>query len=246
MREIKETAMNWHARAPLWPWYYKMPAYALAFASVAALSALVTFLVMSRHVTVQVPDIKGRSLPDAARLLNNVGLSIKVAAEVTDRYVPSGHVIVQGTEAGSRVKGRPEVIVLLSKGPEVRLIPDVTGVSLAEAERILTEEGLVIDRTIRVHSESVKRDRVIAQRPAPEEWTGETITLVASAGARDIIYYSPSFKGMLREDAALLASGLGLKVVFTGKADAETIVGQRPDPGSEIKTGSTVYLAVGG
>ncbi len=238
--------MSWYARARLLPWYYRMPLYALAFASVAALSASVTFLVMSRHVRVQVPDLKGRSLPDAARLLNNVGLSVKVAAEVTDLYVPSGYVIEQGTEAGSQVKGQSEIIVVLSKGPEVRLIPDVTGISLAEAERILTEEGLVIERTIRVHSGSVKRDRVIAQRPAPEEWTGETITLVASAGARDIIYYSPSFKGMMREDAALLASGLGLKVVFKGKADAEAIVGQRPVPGSEIKIGSTVYLTVGG
>jgi beta-lactam-binding protein with PASTA domain len=104
----------------------------------------------------------------------------------------------------------------------------------------------VFSKVIEVHSEEVPEGQVIAQRPAPEEWTGETITLIASAGPHDIIYYAPSFRGMSRDDALLLAAELGLESRVRETGGGEYVTFQRPEPGTELKAGSAVYLELGG
>jgi len=226
-------------------WYYRLPFYALSFLAVACLSGVVTYFVMGMFIKVEVSDLKDRSLPEAVELLDNAGLSIEVEAEVHDLHVPAGHIIEQRTPPGTLVRGHSEVAVILSKGPEVRAIPSVVGLSMDKAGKMFLADGLDIVRFVRVHSDIVKKDIIIAQRPGPEEWTGEVITLVVSAGPRDVVYYCPSFRGMQREDAFLLANELGLRAVVSVTDGDRMVVSQKPEPGSVIKMGSSVSLTLG-
>jgi serine/threonine-protein kinase len=228
------------------PWYVRGAVYLVSFLLVCGLSAAITFSVFIKIIKVEVPNVEGRSLGQAMELLENVGLELRLDHEVHDINVPAGHVIEQEVAAGSRAKGESEIGVVLSTGPEVKLIPSVTGLSLEDAMGVLQEEGLVFSKVIEVHSEEVPEGRVIAQRPGPDEWTGETITLIASSGPRDIIYYAPSFRGMSRDDALLLAGELGLEVRVRETGGDEYVTFQRPEPGTELKTGSTINLELGG
>jgi serine/threonine-protein kinase len=238
--------MKWLERLQKAPWYVRGGVYLASFLLVCGVSAAITFSVFIKIIKVEVPNVEGRNLGQAMELLENVGLKLRVDHEVHDINVPAGYVIEQEVTAGSRVKGESEVGIVLSTGAEVKLIPSVTGLSLEDALAVFREEGLVFSTVIEVHSEEVPEGQVIAQRPAPEEWTGETITLIASAGPHDIIYYAPSFRGMSRDDALLLAAELELEARVRETGGGEYVTFQRPEPGTELKAGSPIYLELGG
>jgi beta-lactam-binding protein with PASTA domain len=124
------------------------------------------------------------------------------------------------------------------------------GYRLEEATALFSEKGIAVSKVITVHSATAAKDTVIAQRPAPEEWTGEALTLVVSAGGYDVTYFCPAFTGMLKDEAVALAAELGLAVKFDKGGDLPgdlfSVTGQRPPPGEEMKAGDTVYLTAGG
>jgi serine/threonine-protein kinase len=226
-------------------WIIIISKYVLTFLVVASISAFVTFKVLSSGLTVEVPNIEGRTLTDARESLESKGLLLKVKSETYDLGVPAGRIISQDVQPGSNVRGEVEVKVVVSKGPEVRLIPSVIGETMDNAREILMKERLTVDKIIHVHSDTISEDTIIAQKPLPEEWTGEGITLVASAGAYDIIYYSPFFQGMVKEDALLLASELGLNVKLRVTTGSDIVINQNPSPGMRIKRGETISLILG-
>ena len=222
----------------------KFPLYLLIFILLSVTSSYVTFRILSSGMTIQVPDLTGRSLAEAGEILEEIGFYLEVEAEDYDIAVPSGYILSQDIPGGSHIKrGQGEIKVVVSKGAESHLIPSVTGETLESAKNLLFEEGLDVSMVISVRSNTIEEDRVIAQKPAPEEWTGEPVTLVVSKGPYDVIYYCPFFKGMIKGDALMLAEQLGLKVKLTEPAGSAGIVtGQEPESGAEIKSSSTVHL----
>ena len=226
-------------------WFIRILKYVFTFLVVGSMSAYITFKVLSSGLTVEVPVIEGRSLTDARESLQSKGLLLKVESETYDLGVPAGRIISQDIQPGSNVRGEVEVKVVVSKGPEVRLIPSVIGTTMENAKKLFLKEKLTVEKTIHVHSDTVAEDTIIAQKPLPEEWTGQGITLVASAGPYDVIYYSPFFQGMLKEDALLLASELGLNVELKVTTGSHIVIRQKPAPGMRINKGETVSLTLG-
>lgn len=226
-------------------WFIRILKYIFTFLVVGSVSAYITFKVLSSGLTVEVPNIEGRSLTDARESLESKGLLLKVESETYDLGVSAGRIISQDVQPGSNVMGEVEVKVVVSKGPEVRLIPSVTGDTMENAKKLFLKEKLTVEKVIRVHSDTVAEDTIIAQKPLPEEWTGQGITLVASAGPYDVIYYSPFFQGMLKEDALLLASELGLNVELKETTGSHIVIRQKPAPGMRVKKGETVSLTLG-
>jgi serine/threonine-protein kinase len=192
---------------------------------------------------VEVPDLTGISLAEAKKMLRSRGLYLKIVSEDYDMALPKGHVLSQDMPSGSHVRGQTEIKVAVSKGPELHLIPQVVGETLEAAEELFRGKGLEVSRVIHVHSDTIGQGRIISQEPAPDEWTGEPIRLIVSEGPYDVTYYCPSFQGMLKDDALMLARELGLNVKLTESEDVILIVTeQKPEPGTEISPGSTVYL----
>jgi serine/threonine-protein kinase len=224
----------------------KLFAYFVVFAALATGSAYVTYRVMITRMTVEVPDLTGMNLNEADRALEARGLYLGVAGEDHDLQIPTGHVLSQDISAGEKVKGMAEIKVVVSKGPAVKLIPGVVGEKFAEALKLFTQKGLEV-KVVKVHSDTVEEDTVIAQWPAPEDWKGQNITVVASEGRYEVSYYCPSFLGLIKEDALMLASELGLNVELT-EVDAEEVMvaSQKPLPGEKIASGSTLYLQLKG
>jgi serine/threonine-protein kinase len=225
-------------------WFIRILKYISIFLLIGSVSAYISFKVLSSGLTVEVPNIESRTLTDARESLESKGLHLKVASETYDLGVPAGHIISQDIQPGINVRSEVEVKVVVSKGPEVRLIPAVTGDTLENATKLLMKERLTVEKLIRVHSDTVAEDTIIAQKPLPEEWTGEGITLIASAGPYEVIYYSPFFQGMLKEDALLLASELGLNVELKETTGSHIVIQQEPVHGMRIKKSETVYLTL--
>ncbi len=220
----------------------KLVAYLLVVALITATTAYVTYRFLITRMTVEVPDLASMTIEDADRALASRGLYLKVAGDEYDLAVPAGRIISQDVAAGSHVKGLGEIQVIVSKGPDVRLIPNVVGMSVQDARALFARDGLEIG-VVKVHSDTVEPGKIIAQSPRPEEWAGQSITVIASSGPYDVIYYVPSFLGLMKEDALELARELGFNVELVLDDDyANVVVSQRPSPGRNIESGGTIRL----
>ncbi len=207
--------------------------------------AYLTFKMLSFSRTVEVPDLLGKNVMEATELLSGKGLNMKIEGEDHDSIVPAGQVLKQDIPAGSRVKEHRRVKVILSKGPRVRSVPPVVGETVSRAESIFLQKGLKVGRIIPVHSNTVEKNRVIVQKPNPDEQITEKITLIVSAGPYESFYYCPDFRDMKQADALQLSKELGLNLKFIGKGDV--VESQKPKPGSLVKTTDIIELrTVGG
>jgi len=218
----------------------KFPLYMLAFILLGLIFGYMTFNVLSFSRTVEVPELSGKSVLEANKLLTDRGLYLKIEGEDYDSTIPTGHIIRQGIPAGHKVKERRAIKVVISKGLRIRSIPLLVGKTLLESESLLLGKGLKISKIIQLHSNTVEKHRIIAQKPDPHERVSDYITVLVSLGPYDKIYFCPDFRDMYLDRAQALAAQLNLTVSVHGTGDK--VESQKPRPYSEIKSGDTVYL----
>lgn len=214
--------------------------YVFSFTLLGLFFGVLTFKVLSFSRTVQMPDLSGKSIVEANRLMTDKGLYLNIEGEDYDSSVPQGNIIRQDIPAGNKVKERRGVKVVISKGPRVRSVPLLVNDTLTNAETSLLRTGLKIGRVILVHSDVVEKDKIIAQKPDINEQVSDTVTVLVSEGPYDMLYHCPDFRGMPVEQAANLIKKLNLKGVFEGIG--ETVEAQRPEPGRQMKSDETIYL----
>lgn len=216
----------------------------LGFALLSAASAFVTLKVLSPGISAEAPDLTGKSLNEAREMLMGTGYDIRVESESYDPSIPDGGIIRQDVPPGTRSKN-PNINVVLSRGAGVRVVPAVQGKTLDDARKMFGMRAIKDFRIIEVRSENVPSGTVIAQRPTPEQ-PGGPVTLIVSKGPGEVIYYCPFFRGMRTDDAIVLANELDLNVELIPAGAKGIVTEQRPEPGAEIRAGSTVYLLIGG
>ncbi|MEW6001147.1 MAG: PASTA domain-containing protein [Nitrospirota bacterium] len=218
----------------------RIPLYIIAFILLGLLFGYLTFKILSFSRTVEVPDLIGKSLVEANELLSRKGLYLKIEGEDYDSTFPPGYILRQDVPVGNKVKERRSIKVIVSKGPRVQSVPMLVNETLSEAESIVIQKGLKVSKIIRVHSERVEKDKVLAQKPEPDQKVSDYITLVVSLGPHEVIYYCPDFRGMSVEQAKELAEKLNLKLRI--KDDGVSVSEQKPRQGTHIRAGETIYL----
>ena len=220
----------------------KFPVYILAFILLGLVFGFLTFKILSFSRTVEVPDLYSKSLLESNKLLTNNGLYLKIEGEDYDPAIPPGNIIKQDVPAGNKVKERRGIKVVISKGPRVKAVPLLVNDTLNNAETLLLQKGLKIAKVIMVHSDMVEKDKIIAQKPGPDEQMSDFITVVVSLGLYDKFYHCPDFRGMSFEQANDIIKKLNLKVEVEGTGTS--IQTQNPAPGKQIKAGDLIRLKI--
>ena len=135
--------------------------------SIVKFSRGVYLTVSGGDVIVEVPNLRGKSLRDAAFTLESAGLKL---GEV--RYEPSDQifmntVISQAHDPGKKIKTGSSVGVIVSQGKsgERRSVPNVVMKSLAEAERLLLQSGFTLGAVTKQPSFDLLPNTVIDQYP---------------------------------------------------------------------------------
>jgi eukaryotic-like serine/threonine-protein kinase len=105
----------------------------------------VTLTVSNGPPPVDVPDLQGSTFSDAVSQLVAVHLTPKRGADQFSDTVKKGRVIATEPAAGKQAAYDSTVIVHLSKGPDLVLVPDVIGTTIEDASRALQNRGLVAD-----------------------------------------------------------------------------------------------------
>jgi serine/threonine-protein kinase len=221
----------------------KVPLYILFFIFLGLTFGYLTFKILSFSRTVEVPDLYGKSLIEANELVTEKGLYLKIEGEDFDSLMLPGHIVKQDVPAKKKVKEGRGIKVIVSKGPRVQSVPMLVNETLSDAESILFQKGLKIAKVIRLHSDKIEKNRIIAQKPEPSEKVSDYITVLVSLGPHELIYYCPDFKGMPVEGAKELIERLNLKVETGGSGN--NVRAQKPKPGTYVKTGEMIYLQLG-
>ena len=112
-------------------------------------NAKLTVVVSRGHAPVEVPDVRGDSFEEAKAELEDRNFTVGDPVLDFDNDVPEGDVIGTEPGAGAQAAFGSQVVVHVSKGPDLVTVPDLRGMTLDEATAALDRAGLELgDRII--------------------------------------------------------------------------------------------------
>jgi len=207
----------------------------------------VTLLVSTGAPKTSVPNVVGMDYADAVQALNDANLNAKRHQVFSPK--PAGQVVAQNPKAGEQVVEGTEVVLNVSKGAKTVAVPNVVGMSEANARATLEQAGFQV-QSVSAPSDSTPQGNVSAQSPSAgtDAPKGSTVTITVSSGPSTTTV--PDEVGQEKQVAMddLKANGFKVKVVNTAVSDPgqENIVqDQDPSGGSQAPPGSTVTIFVG-
>jgi beta-lactam-binding protein with PASTA domain len=223
----------------------------LVFVLAAAgfLSALTTVRIAIRGRMVSMPNITGKSLTDAQRMLGANQLLIRVA----DRQynpMPSNAVLRQSPLPGEQVKVSQDVQVILSLGPQKLTVPSLEGRSMRAAHIALLEAGLPLGEVSTMTMPSADPGMVIRQDPpAGSTAVSPRVDLLVAGDEPAISYVMPSLVGLQQAEAQrlLTASGLHMAKVDTVTDQSSpkgAVLEQMPARGTRISGDTAIEISV--
>ena len=201
---------------------------------------------------VDVPNIVGKKLEDAAKALDESGLKLGRRTGQFSTEEP-GTVLSQDPGAGREARSGDKVDVTVSQGEEKAIVPDVIGQEEADASAILANAGFRVNR-IRESHPSVRRGVVFDQDPEPtqEDGTpteappGSVVDIFISEGPDE--FPMPDVRGEEENEARNELEDLGLRVRVVRQFEPGQegrVVGQDPLPGTTVRRGQLVEIRVG-
>ncbi|MFF9566025.1 Stk1 family PASTA domain-containing Ser/Thr kinase [Streptomyces sp. NPDC014685] len=196
----------------------------------------------------RVPALLGQTQKTAEKRLADAGLEVRTVERGYSDTVERGKVISSEPESGARVRGNASVTLVVSRGPEIVKVPELRGLSLADARKELKKVGLVPGMVTKEFDEDIVRGDVIRTDPGAN--TGRhpdsAVALVLSKGTPVDV---PDVTGLSVEDATAALEEEGLKAeVLPGRVHSSEVAGdiarQSPGEGAEAAEGDTVTLTV--
>jgi serine/threonine-protein kinase len=113
---------------------------------------------------VKVPSVVGKDSATAHSDLQQAGLKFSDEQQFSDS-VPQGNVISQSPIAGDEVDKGSEVVLTISKGPDLVDVPSVVGLTEAEATGQIQAAGLKVQSKPIDVSDQAQNGLVVRQRP---------------------------------------------------------------------------------
>lgn len=224
----------------------------LILVAIAALVALAVRLFSTPSY--EVPDLAGVEQAAALVALEEFGWDVSIEPGRSDDEPRPGLVIRTVPGAGERLgRGEPFLLVV-SEGPEFRVLPDLVGRNFVEAETVLTDLALVpiIEEQ---HDEDMPRGGVTRWAVAedPDAGVGDLVLpgtevlLVVSLGPAPRTV--PDLGGATTSQASATLAGLRLDLVetdpvFDDVVPPGVIARQDPAPGTEVPRDTTIEVAI--
>ncbi len=133
-------------------------------------------LLVSRGAPIDVPDVTGETVADATALLQEDGLTVRVAPERIHSPEAAGTVAAQSLAEGSRAADGDTITLTVSKGPKQVEVPDVTGETADDARTALEDAGFEVEvkKSFPYLGDTVASQSVEGGSTAPE---GSTVTI---------------------------------------------------------------------
>ena len=193
------------------------------------------------------PTTTGRDLADVQADLGAIGLASSVEEEFSDD-VQSGIVTHSDPDGGSSVHKSTNVQLYVSKGIDMKDVPNVVGKGQDEASRTLTDAGLALGAVTDAYSEDVPPGQIISQSVAAGTSLAHdsTVDVVLSKGREPRTVPTLTGKGASAAKSSIEALGL---VASPTEAYSDTVpegqvISQQTREGSTVYRGDSVSYTV--
>jgi len=185
----------------------KTVAFFFAFIIIGGISAYLTLtFIIKSEASIIVPNLIDKNIVYVLKLLTDLGLNTKIEGSEYNNDIPQNHVIYQEIEPGTEIKKGRDIRVILSKGPENLISPNLGGLSRREAQIVLEEKGLHVGKISNIFFETVEQNLIISQTPGPGALIhrDENIDLLVSMGPRPKALKMPDLGKLTLDEAILL------------------------------------------
>jgi|tagenome__1003787_1003787.scaffolds.fasta_scaffold20984354_4 beta-lactam-binding protein with PASTA domain/tRNA A-37 threonylcarbamoyl transferase component Bud32 len=201
----------------------------------------------SDQASVTVPKVVGKTQQQATDALAEQHLFAVVKQVESTKQV--GLVVAQDPKAGEAVKKSSKVTLSISGGLGTRIVPDVKGMTVAQARSAITESKFEVAVDGAQSSQTIDPGSVISTSPAAgaEATVGTTVHIIPSSGVN-----VPNVLNFGQENAAVVLRNAGLDPQAIPTESSSVAAGNviKTDPAAgtnNIAAGSTirVYISTG-
>jgi serine/threonine-protein kinase len=186
---------------------------------------------------------------EATDRLEGIGLRVETEERFSDT-IEDDHVISQSHAEGESLKAGYTITLTVSKGPQLIKVPTIRQKTIAEAEIILENAGLMLGEATYTFSE-LPEGYIVEQ--SPEAGTdmneGGRVSVVVSEGPESSLVLMPGLVGKTVEEAEGVLEPLNLLIgeityESSGEHGIDEIIRQSVEAGTEIEEGERVDLVV--
>ena len=204
--------------------------------------SLVTIIVSVGPEAFPIPYVLDIETERAIFVVEESGFALGQLLEVNDENIPRGFVISQNPVAGTKMSPGTTVDLVVSKGPSLIEISDLSRKSPEDAIQILETLGFEYE-LIEEYSEDVEIGLVSGTLPEVGEIVtpDELIQVIVSLGIRIEV---PEVEGLNYEDAIRVLEELGLVATVSGDTN-DVVRKQIPRKGEFIEPEGVVELTFG-
>jgi eukaryotic-like serine/threonine-protein kinase len=197
---------------------------------------------------VVVPSTVGATQSEAKAALDLLGLTYIVSERRYSEDIPDGLVIESSPAAGKRVEQGGNIDLILSKGPERYLIPQLVGLKPAAAKNLIGKFPVSIQPILEEFSSEIPKGYVMGSTPSAGESVKRAtkVTIIVSKGIEQVAI--ASYVGKSSEQALneLTEAGFDVKQKydFSETRLFGEVISQTPAGGKQADKGSRVELIV--
>jgi serine/threonine-protein kinase len=192
-----------------------------------------------------VPEVGGLVAATATTELRNEGFTVRGGPAVFSNQIAKGSVVSTVPAIGAKVAKGAAVTLIVSNGPHLIAVPQVTGGTLADARKGLRQAGLVPGQVTNEVSATIQAGIVISTNPAAgASWPQpKPVAIVVSAGPP-----VPNFVGQQKGVAEAWAqqNKVSLNEVADTKSNQPqgTVTQQSPAPGGAFTPGQVITINI--
>ena len=217
----------------------------LATIVVVLISVAANFIFGSNRAVVVVPNVVKMTVVEAQNLLEEKKFIVDLEEGFGEDVQP-GTVMKQTPAAGEERKEGSKILLIVSKGAELKSVPEVRTMSLEKATRFIEHAGFEVGEVSRKYVRTEIIGTVLSQQPkgASKLPKGSKINLVINEGDKPV----PNLVGKKVKEAEKLLKAAGLRLgevrYVEDKPAKDTVVSTSPMAGQKIVEFEKVDLTV--
>jgi len=200
---------------------------------------LVTIIVSVGPEAYPIPYVVDLETERAVYVIEESGFTVGQKIEVNDDIVPIGFIISQNPIAGKKMGPGSTVDLVVSSGPSLIVLSDLSKKSVEDATQILNTLGLEFE-TIEEFSEDVEEGLVSGTIPEAGEilTPDDIVTIIVSLGIKIEV---PEVEGLTYQDAINKLEEVGLVATISGNTSG-IVRKQLPRKGEFLEPEGVVEL----
>ncbi|MEP6658517.1 MAG: PASTA domain-containing protein [Acidimicrobiales bacterium] len=220
-------------------------------ALIAAGGAAIAVVAVTRAQasTCAVPPLATLTEAQAANFVTDCEFVITTSTTFDDVH-PDGQVVAQSPAQGTKLKKGSTLVLTISQGPAPRLVPDLTGATLADVDAKLAAAGLVRGTVTPMNDENAPKDAVLDWSFKGKEIAkGTAVDLTVSAGPAQRPV--PDLHGLTVADATAKLTDPAVHLTlgqvteqFDNQLEKGKIIATTPPAGTPVDRDSVVAIVV--